>query len=325
MNYIQYKNKLKLNTCLKHHESLFLIKELGHGIMSKAHFYKHYYRLYAFSEHTCRRIVQDLSQTDLIEIIYYQGVHIIKLKKFAIRYIKEQELNHPLKNHDISSVKVTDAKIKRIIFINQLALHIIKNSATNNCGNMEDYTNLFKNYTPFFYSRSEALPYYRSVSEFLKSDTFNVYTPFHDELNRLEQNRYTQAQFLINQGDNNNLPNNTLIPSTVPYDLNNMLNSNIFLLIKKAGITVAIGDPFKIYTSYNIAPLLLKINAYLYNLCEVAGYIPFPVTFTFVAISPAHQANLETYIDYAYKRIREDNSTTYSFPYKREDFKVISI
>lgn len=324
MNYIQYKNKLKLNTCLKHHESLLLIKALGHGIMSKSHFYEHYYRLYNFSENTCRRILQDLLQSDLVEIIHYQGVHIVKLKKFAIRFLKEQELRHTLENHQVSSTKVTNAKIKRILFINQFALSIIKETATNSCENMPAYIKLFKAFTPFFYSRSESLPYYRNVSVFLKNDMFDVYTPFYNELNRLEHNRLVQAQSLINQRDNN-LSNTTIIPSQTSYDLNNMLNSNIFLLIKQTGITIAIGDPFKIYTAYNIAPLLLKINTYLYNLFETDAYIPFPVTFTFIATSPMHQANLQSYIDYAYTKIREDSSNIYSFPYQRENFKVILI
>ncbi|MFY4781556.1 hypothetical protein ACOTVE_09090 [Campylobacter jejuni] len=102
------------------------IFSFGNGLLYRKHVMD--YMAYFFQMHPAEtgRYLKILEDLDLIERISVSHVKICKLKKFALAFLNNK------KGNQISSLKLTNYKIRKTAFVNEIAFDIIRMAEKNN-------------------------------------------------------------------------------------------------------------------------------------------------------------------------------------------------
>lgn len=115
-------NTIKKETCIKHFKYIKLIDEIGNGVMLQSHIQKIMEHFYVINKREVYKDLKELEHAQIIDKQRLNNVNLIVLKKYAFRHLKEVETGQKVLSKDISSQKITPAKIKRSLWITEYIL-----------------------------------------------------------------------------------------------------------------------------------------------------------------------------------------------------------
>ena len=154
--------------CIKLKDYVYLIAKIGNGVMLQSQlerFMSHYLRI---SNKTVYRHIKELEANEIISVQKINKVNLISLKKYAYRFIKQEETGMEVKSKDISSPRVTEGKIKKSVWISEYILRtIIKDENINDIMGLINYLD---NATTLNTSKSDSI---RCFDNFVHSKNIN--------------------------------------------------------------------------------------------------------------------------------------------------------
>lgn len=241
-------NARKQRVCEANKAILELIWLLGKGLMFKKHLED--YCLHFFNEkpESTWEKVKVLEEAEVIERIRLHNIVVIKLKKFALRFLLQVD------REQVRSIEVTASKLMRSAYIHAIVLYHLKNVEIIN---KLDYQAFMERYYPlatFFVVRNRAYEVLRySAEKGVLSEAI------WEEIELLKEIRKRANSF-----DTSGKVN------TVRFNINSMEQASIFLefVRKKQGNTVfhiALLDDRNNLTAVKIAEKILKTYAYFYD------------------------------------------------------------
>lgn len=115
-------NQIKLEIAKKHRNYLILIYKIGNGVMFKKQIEEFAEKFMNTKRTSAQEILKELRDHDIVDYIQYQRAVVVKLKKFALQYLKECDRDQ------VSAVNITPTKIRKSAYISALILDLFANA-----------------------------------------------------------------------------------------------------------------------------------------------------------------------------------------------------
>ena len=111
-------NQIKLEIAKKHRNYLTLIYKIGNGVMFKKQIEEFAEKFMNTKRTSAQEVLKELRNHDIVDYVQYQRAVVVKLKKFALQYLKECDRDQ------VGAVNVTPTKIRKSAYISALILDI---------------------------------------------------------------------------------------------------------------------------------------------------------------------------------------------------------
>lgn len=107
-------NEKKEMICEKYFNIIEIVYKIGNGIFFRKDLFKYSNKFYYYSKSDFVNALEELENAEIIERVRIGVATLIKLKKYAIRYITGSEREH------VSSIRITSNKIVKLAFLTQI-------------------------------------------------------------------------------------------------------------------------------------------------------------------------------------------------------------
>lgn len=252
-------NQRKQSLCEAHKSLLELIWALGKGLMYKKHieaYMEHFYGVKP--QHTWAKL-KELEENDVVQRIKLYNIVVIKLKKYAIRFLLGVE------RESIRSIEVTATKLNRTAYVNAMLLHHI-NTIPSLKRDYQSFLN--KYYLSSMFSKSRYKSY--EVLETLKEKSVLVASETNESDVDIEIAKLKGIQmglFPTKEADDEESKEENAEESKKEYEfnINSMEQHSIFIdfMSKKEGLHIAILDDKNNLTGKKLAEKVMKTYDYL--------------------------------------------------------------
>lgn len=192
-------NNAKETTCIQFRDYIYLISKIGNGVMLQSQlerFMEHYLKI---SNKTVYRHLKELEANQIISIQKINKVNLIVLKKYAYRFIKQEETGREIKSKDIASPRTTEGKIKKSAWISEYILRTVV--ANKDMGNIVTLIDYLRNTTTLITSKKDSIECFDTL---IKNGNINteIRQNITNEVNNINHMRHNSNKNLAIESKN---------------------------------------------------------------------------------------------------------------------------
>jgi len=211
-------NERKEMICKNYFNIIEIVYKIGNGIFFRKDLFKFSNKFYYYSKSDFVNALEDLENAEIIERVRIGVATLIKLKKYAIRYITGSEREH------VSSIRITGNKIVKLAFLTQI---IWDWYGKEDITFLEMVTDINK-YSSFRLKEKYGHVFLNKFSYLVDTEDMEIYK------NEVEALRKSYFNACSNLDKKNNRANNfklTLNEETIvrEFNVNNLIKRNYFV------------------------------------------------------------------------------------------------
>ncbi|MBU3129081.1 hypothetical protein [Clostridium tagluense] len=211
-------NERKEMICKKYFNIIELIYKIGNGLFFRKDLFQFSNKFYCYSKSDFVNALEDLENAEIIERIRIGRATIIKLKKYALRYITGN------KRDSMSSITVNGNRIVKLAFLTQVIWEWYGKEEITFMDMVMD----INKYSSFLLKEREGHLFLNKFSYLVDTEDMEIYK------NEVEALRKSYSNALSNLNKKNNGANNFKLASNEEtivkeFNANNLLKINYFV------------------------------------------------------------------------------------------------
>lgn len=282
-------NARKESFCKANIELLELIWRIGKGLMYKKHIEAYMEHFFGQKPQDTWEKLKELEGADIVQRVRLYNIVVIKLKKYALRFLMGVERER------IRSIEVTASKLMRNAYINAVILHHLKVDPIITKLDYQRFLDRYYPYSTFFVARNQA---YQVLSRlYVEKGLF--FTEIEQEIDRLKEIQVRSLSFSKKERGNKYKEKEV---AEYTFNINSMEQGSVFIdyTTKKEGIHIAILDDKNNLSGGKIAEKIMRTYSYFYD------FLPFGTLFKFTVYvrneervkALKNNANMKAYNDF---------------------------